>query len=205
MGMKHCPWCGAEASAGKPVDPGPGKCPRCVVEMVLVKVGPRSLNECTQCGGLWVSRDTLQEICTSQEEQEAILGYDFQPLPSPGALPGKTDRLYVPCPECSKLMNRRNFAGCSGIVIDWCKAHGTWFDRRELQRIVQFIQGGGLRKSREREKTKLEEQKLHLQDEQRNLAAIARLAGDGSSSRQWSSNPDPFLNLIAGLWRNLDS
>jgi Zn-finger nucleic acid-binding protein len=78
--------------------------------------------------------------------------------------PGKVS--YVPCPECSNLMNRVNFARCSGVVVDICKGHGTWFDRDELSRIVEFIQSGGLQTSRKKEKIELEEERRRLQQEQ---------------------------------------
>ncbi len=77
-------------------------------------------------------------------------------------------------------MNRRNFAGCSGIIVDACKDHGTWFDREELRQTVEFIRAGGLKKSREQEKARLEEEKGHIKEERRNLARIGRLAGDGT-------------------------
>ena len=35
-------------------------------------------------------------------------------------------------------MNRVNLARCSGVIVDICRAHGTWFDREELSRIVEF-------------------------------------------------------------------
>jgi Zn-finger nucleic acid-binding protein len=59
-------------------------------------------------------------------------------------------------------MNQRNFAGCSGVVIDVCKPHGIWFDRQELQRVVNFIQDGGLHKTRENELAKLKEEQETL-------------------------------------------
>jgi hypothetical protein len=52
----------------------------------------------------------------------------------------------------------------------------TFFTKR-----VQFIQAGGLKKAREKEKSRLEEEKQHLKEERRNLARIARLAGDSTS------------------------
>ena len=73
---------------------------------------------------------------------------------------------YAPCPECSQLMNRVNFARCSGVIIDICKGHGTWFDREELTRIVEFIRAGGLEASRSREKAELEEERRRLRQEQ---------------------------------------
>ena len=69
-------------------------------------------------------------------------------------------------------MNRINFARCSGVIVDICKGHGTWFDRDELSRIVEFIHGGGLDASRTREKLQLDEARRELQSEQ--FAADAR-------------------------------
>ena len=73
---------------------------------------------------------------------------------------------YVPCPQCGQLMNRINFARCSGIVVDVCKGHGTWFDRDELREIVEFIRGGGLDLSRQKEKRELEFEREQLRLEQ---------------------------------------
>ena len=63
-------------------------------------------------------------------------------------------------------MNRVNFARCSGVVVDICKQHGTWFDRDELSRIVEFIHGGGLNASRAKEKIEIAEQRERLRQEQ---------------------------------------
>ena len=174
IGMKHCPRCGADAQAGKPAQACVGKCPRCDLDLLLLPVGEKQLFECPACGGLWVDKDTLQQICTEREQQQAVMGFDFGSNPQT-ATPGRDRRIYVPCPVCRKLMNRRNFADCSGIIVDWCRDHGTWFDRDEFRRIMQFILGGGLAKSRDLEKSRLEEERLHIQEEKRSLARIARL------------------------------
>src|SRR5438477_453057 len=56
---------------------------------------------------------------------------------------------YIPCPDCKSLMNRRNFAGVSGVIIDTCKNCGVWLDNQELNRIVRFIEAGGMDRARE--------------------------------------------------------
>jgi Zn-finger nucleic acid-binding protein len=60
-------------------------------------------------------------------------------------------------------MHRLNFAKCSGVVIDTCRPHGGWFDRDELQHIVEFIRGGGLSVAREKEKAELESARRRLE------------------------------------------
>lgn len=62
-------------------------------------------------------------------------------------------------------MNRMNFARCSGVIVDVCKNHGTWFDREELSRIIQFIRGGGMNAARAKEKLALAEEREQLRQE----------------------------------------
>lgn len=44
-------------------------------------------------------------------------------------------------------MNRKNYGGRSGIIIDWCGPHGTWLDADELEEIATYIAEGGLPRS----------------------------------------------------------
>jgi Zn-finger nucleic acid-binding protein len=64
---------------------------------------------------------------------------------------------YVPCPLCHNSMNRVNFGKVSGVIVDVCRAHGTWFDGGELTRVVAFAAGGGLTKTRAREQQEKKE------------------------------------------------
>jgi Zn-finger nucleic acid-binding protein len=41
-----------------------------------------------------------------------------------------------------------NFGGSSGIIVDVCKAHGTWLDTGELPRVLEFVRGHGLGQKR---------------------------------------------------------
>lgn len=63
-------------------------------------------------------------------------------------------------------MNRMNFARCSGVIVDVCKKHGTWFDRDELSHIVEFIRDGGLEASRARDKAEIREERRRLWEQQ---------------------------------------
>jgi hypothetical protein len=80
-------------------------------------------------------------------EQREALG---RAVPSPAATPRGnllSDRVrYRPCPHCAQLMNRKNFGGASGIVVDVCALHGTFFDSGELPRVLDFVKRGGLAK-----------------------------------------------------------
>lgn len=45
-------------------------------------------------------------------------------------------------------MNRKNFGGTSGVIIDVCTLHGSFFDPGELPRVLEFARRGGLAKAR---------------------------------------------------------
>lgn len=155
VGEKFCSHCGAPAQRTeipRASTDGHILCPKCQTAMNLVKVGKNSLWECPECEGMWVDAATLQQICEEKDQQSAVLGMPTDP-PSRAHL--VTDFHYVPCPVCKALMNRINFAHCSGVIINVCKLHGTWFDKDELRRIVEFIGAGGLEKARARENANL--------------------------------------------------
>ena len=63
-------------------------------------------------------------------------------------------------------MNRINFARCSGVVVDICKRHGSWFDRDELSSIIEFIRGGGMNSARAKERIEIAEERERLRQEQ---------------------------------------
>lgn len=63
-------------------------------------------------------------------------------------------------------MNRINFARCSGVIVDVCKGHGTWFDRDELREILEFIRNGGFELARQKEKLEIERERQQLHEDQ---------------------------------------
>jgi Zn-finger nucleic acid-binding protein len=134
--------------------------------MSPLRLGEAELRECARCGGLWVNVETFERICADREQQAVVLG-SASPAPAKAGSGEATSKVrYIPCPECGQLMNRVNFAHCSGVVVDICKGHGTWFDRDELAEIVGFIRGGGLEAARAREKRQLEDERRRLRQEQ---------------------------------------
>ena len=40
-------------------------------------------------------------------------------------------------------MNRVNYGGGSGVIVDSCKAHGLYLDAGELRRILAWVGAGG--------------------------------------------------------------
>lgn len=145
--------------------------------MAPITLGSEAMRECEQCMGLWVEVAVFERICGNREEQSAVLGTASRAPEHPSPSADLEKVRYAPCPQCSQLMNRINFARCSGVIVDVCKGHGTWFDRDELSNIVQFIRGGGLEVSRQKEKIEIEFERQQLRAEQVAAANRARRAG----------------------------
>src|SRR5947209_2911772 len=164
-GTKFCPACGAEAKQAEVVEAASRRCPRCRVEMEAIAVGSALLRECPRCDGMWVDVASFEKIVAERDEQAVALGTASH-IPKHASAGEQNKVRYVPCPECNQLMNRVNFARCSGVIVDVCKGHGTRFDSDELQQIVEFIRGGGLDASRAREKREIEEERERLRQEQ---------------------------------------
>jgi Zn-finger nucleic acid-binding protein len=164
IGSKHCPRCGTAAVQQEDVLSVAKKCPRCLTYMEFVSIGDSKVLECEACLGLWLNTQAFEKICANKEQQSAVLGSASLAGVERTNLESKVN--YVPCPECSQLMNRANFARCSGVIIDLCKQHGIWFDRNELSRIVEFIRSGGLETARAKEKNALEDERRKLKQEQ---------------------------------------
>ena len=163
LGSKFCPRCGAPAGVRESGGDAAKKCPRCSLTMNSIRIGTTSLRECEKCLGLWLGVSEFEKLCADREQQSAVLGA-ASPVPSHEAREPNKIR-YVPCPQCGQLMNRINFARCSGVIVDVCKGHGTWFDHDELSKIVEFIHDGGLEASRAREKIAIDEERRKLERE----------------------------------------
>ena len=175
VGAKFCSHCGAKADRTEVAAGTHEFCPRCRVEMEAVLIGQTHLEECPRCEGIWADADSLQQICADREQQAAVLGMATA-TQAPESINLEAHIRYVPCPVCKNLMNRVNFAHCSGVIVNVCNQHGTWFDKDELRRIVEFIRAGGLEQERTRQIAELEE------EQRRARASI--IAGGWTSDRQ---------------------
>jgi Zn-finger nucleic acid-binding protein len=183
LAATHCPGCGAILAPREAALPDGTACPACAKPLAVSRVGDLEVHDCQSCGGLWLDRAVFEQLGASRERQGAVLGA----LPSPGA-PGAVALepvKYRPCPVCRQFMNRINYAKRSGVVLDVCKAHGLWFDRDELRRVLAFIAGGGLDRARDLE---LEA----LKDAQR---AAATMPGHAA----FTDGPPPSMNA-GGHW-----
>src|SRR5437867_1079822 len=113
VGSKHCPHCGASTSEAGPAELKVLQCPRCKIDMSSVTIGSQPMRECERCAGLWVEVAAFEKICADREHQAAVLG-GAAPAPD-HVLHAEQKIQYAPCPQCGQMMNRINFARCSGV------------------------------------------------------------------------------------------
>ena len=179
IGSRHCPHCGAAAADTKASSLSTLKCPKCKSDMLSITLDGSAMRECGSCGGLWLEVAAFAKICADREHQAAVLGL-ASPVTGQRMDPtsDKSKVRYFPCPQCAQLMNRMNFARCSGVIVDVCRGHGTWFDRDELRAIIEFIRAGGLHLSRQKEKREIALEREQL----RHAQLIANLKSPDSLS-----------------------
>lgn len=137
-------------------------CPVCEEPMSLCEGPGATWVECTSCGGVWLDQEIFRKVVDDQKDSGLAALFTSSDGLAGGRPPGsgRVEVVYRKCPVCSKMMNRRNFARSSNVVIDSCRSHGLWFDAHELERILLFVRDGGLERSR-----KVEEMKAQVEME----------------------------------------
>lgn len=112
-------------------------CPRC--SRGLEEANGADL-ACATCQGVFVEHADLAARIDGERPFQA-------PTVRPRharSRPAEPTVRYGRCPRCGTVMTRTNFGGQSGIVVDVCREHGTWFDRGELDSALEFVRAGGL-------------------------------------------------------------
>ena len=171
-------------------------CPRCEAQLRRRTLGAHDLIECSSCAGLWLSHEVIQRL-VAQAESEDFDALDL-PEPAPRLAQAAAAQGYIPCVACRERMQRRNFAGSSGVIVDVCGRHGVWFDHRELERVLEFVRQGGLRRARARE-VERQEQRLRRAGEERRDAHLDGLLVEPRAAR---AEPE-LLDFLGGCGRAL--
>ncbi|MFI5311742.1 MAG: zf-TFIIB domain-containing protein [Gemmatimonadales bacterium] len=161
VGSKFCARCGAAAARAVVENSTPQDCPRCGATLQALQLGATTAHECAACGGLWLDPESLQKLCDAREAHAGVVSaLGARP---PASAPSQDTVRYIHCPHCGKLMNRVNFAHTSGVIMDVCKVDGVWLDRGELERVVTFVERGGLAAAREKERAQLDDERRRVE------------------------------------------
>jgi Zn-finger nucleic acid-binding protein len=122
----------------RPADETPSSfaCPRCFAPVNRRPAGEIATYPCLACGGMWLPIATAADAFRSYDfnlaaaaSQASQAGTAAPDLASP-----------VPCPCCRTAMQRLRYeVGDAAGEIDACGAHGAWFDRHELDGILEAV------------------------------------------------------------------
>jgi Zn-finger nucleic acid-binding protein len=119
------------------------RCPKCDQLLSAVLTDGVEVDTCTSCGGVWVEYSDEKKFLKAEPQVFSIdelrrLRKIYQPL-------GHKEPLqYYPCPRCGEMMWRKMWGSHSGVMVDRCGDHGTWFDKDEPEKIREFIAAGGI-------------------------------------------------------------
>lgn len=114
-------------------------CPRCARPLRAGEGGVG--HACTGCRGEFVDHVTLAMLVRREDAKRAAAPMSSWKQRDPVL---ESEIRYVKCPRCHEMMSRSTFGQRSGIVVDTCPKHGTWFDVGELEGALGFIRSGGL-------------------------------------------------------------
>lgn len=106
------------------------RCPRCRRTLDFLAVGSGSAWGCTACSGVLLDDEAMGFVRSSLYASiaaSAPVPMDLDPWdPSPALV----------CPRCDAPMRRTEL---SGVAVDCCVEHGTWFDARELVAVAYCL------------------------------------------------------------------
>ncbi|MBA3457142.1 MAG: zf-TFIIB domain-containing protein [Deltaproteobacteria bacterium] len=203
-GHKHCPDCGAELGVAAISDVNPERaCPRCPNPLHARRIGDIVIDECATCHGIFLDHVAVQRVVTDRQQSraDAILGM-LPPSETQQTIPAG-GKMYVKCPVCTTMMNRKLFSAGSGVIIDVCRAHGAFFDVGELPKIISFVMNGGLEQAQKKEISRMrDEAKREKQDAQfASMMATRSSSGDQLGFAATHTAGGAFVDLLFALWR----
>jgi Zn-finger nucleic acid-binding protein len=154
----HCSGCGVELGLIVESALHGSQCSDCQLPLSIITEPAGSLLSCRKCGGQFVEHALLRSLLETHE----LTGQAFADAPYQRPPKTNVERVhYRPCSVCRQRMNRKNFGGASGVIVDVCARHGTWFDAGEVPQVLAFVKSGGLVRERAREQERLRQARAH--------------------------------------------
>jgi len=115
------------------IDPDHPPCPRCDGPLRSIERAGIVLGRCTMCVGVWIDNTASRALADGVLSPE-VVAISREPPREPATVSDAVDVApAIRCPRCAAVLTR-SFVPAAGIAVDACAAHGTWFDRVELER-----------------------------------------------------------------------
>lgn len=107
-------------------------CAVCRNPMITLELDHVETDYCLVCRGIWLDSGELEQLLGDSGKAREVLG-SFQPVQHIQETPRR-------CPICGKKMEKVLVGPeSSSVLLDRCpKEHGLWFDRGELEAVLQM-------------------------------------------------------------------
>ena len=109
-------------------------CPVCKNAMITLELEDVEIDHCTDCGGIWLDTGELELLLDNPKQAKNLLdSFKFD---------SKSAEKPRKCPICLKKMQKIIVSlSTPALLIDKCrKGDGLWFDKGELQHILNTAQ-----------------------------------------------------------------
>lgn len=105
-------------------------CVNCKQPMITAELEHVEIDFCGACGGVWLDAGELESLLSDETQARQVMS-------SLTAAQNCTETVRK-CPICRKKMEKVNVGTVHNkVLLDRCPAHGLWFDRGELARVLE--------------------------------------------------------------------
>ena len=202
-----CEYCGVrndielkKKSVGTKLPKSKRTCPDCLIYLNSIDIGKNNrfiIEKCERCFGLFFDNHELERLLEQSVDKSYWI--DHNKLHSLLQHPLHKDKLiYRRCPECNKLMQRKNYLNRSGIIMDTCRDHGLWLDAGELKQMQEWTALGGKQNAL---KDKIDEKHRHTRAQKRKRKYANRNAHYEPDLRGESTAMNDAVDMISSLFR----
>lgn len=106
-------------------------CPACNLPLIILELNQVEVDYCANCLGIWLDEGELELLLEDSEEKNNL----FKSF----IIDRKSKEKSVKCPICRKKMDKVICGEENKVILDKCKkSHGLWFNKGELETVVEI-------------------------------------------------------------------
>jgi Zn-finger nucleic acid-binding protein len=176
-------------------------CPRCRTKMQTIALrtdGRMMVERCEKCLGIFFDPGELEGLIDASVSNVHEVDHERMETLLEEEIDRERSVTYVPCPDCGKLMNRKNYGARAGVIVDVCKKDGIWLDGGELGALLKWVKAGG--KLHHRQQT-AEEQRLQQRSERQKQYLEKALQPRSEYASAERRNRSPLEDALGALLR----
>jgi Zn-finger nucleic acid-binding protein len=106
-------------------------CPDCGHPLIILELIQIEADYCTNCFGVWLDERELELLLEDSQEKNNL----FKSF----IIDRRSKEKSVKCPICRKKMDKVVCGEEKKVILDKCKkSHGLWFNKGELEAVVEI-------------------------------------------------------------------